>query len=48
MTTLSQYTHDGQVVVFMARAELRPLLDLCVAGSPCLYADMARSTEYSS
>ncbi len=37
-------TRNGEVAVFMARAEIKPLLDLCVATSPCLYADRTCST----
>jgi hypothetical protein len=37
-------TSNGQVTVFMARAEIKPLLDLCVAGSPDLLADIVCST----
>jgi DNA invertase Pin-like site-specific DNA recombinase len=41
-------TSNGQVTVFMARAEIRPLLDLCVARSPDLLADTGCATEYSA
>jgi hypothetical protein len=41
-------TSNGQVAVFMARAEIKPLLELCstprVAGSPDLLADIVCST----
>ena len=33
-------TSNGQVAVFMARPEIRPLLDICVASSPCLSPDI--------
>jgi hypothetical protein len=35
---------NGQVAVFMARAEIRPLLELCVDASVELYADIPCST----
>jgi len=41
-------TRNGQVAVFMARAEIRPLLDLCVARAPDLYADKGCATAYSA
>jgi hypothetical protein len=41
-------TSNGQVAVFMARPEIRPLLDICVASSPCLLADTACAMEYSA
>ena len=37
-------TSNGQVAVFMARPEIRPLLDICVASSPCLLADTGCAT----
>jgi hypothetical protein len=41
-------TGDGGIVAFVARAEIRPLLDVCVALAPDPYADSVRSTRYSA
>jgi len=41
-------TRNGQVAVFMARAEIKPLLDLCVERTSCLLADTGCSMAYSA